>query len=333
MRRSTKPILIASRRSRLAKIQTEKVGNALAKLHPTLDVSYLWVESEGDRQTQKVLAESGGKGLFCKSIEMALLDRRADVAVHSLKDLPVQEMTKGLTLAAITRRADVRDCLLSRSGASSIEQLAQGAVLGTASPRRAAQVLMLRPDIKIKLLRGNVETRISKVLDSSSENNCEATLLAKAGLVRLKMQEHAKTVLPVEKMLPCAGQGALAIQCRADDHTTLTRLMRLNDPDTASCVNAERRIVAALDGDCHSPIAVLVQRVVDESQPESQDDLADKYRLFARVMSPDGSQCLEEKQTSTAADLSRAADGMAGKLLSDGAEEILKQAQASAIIA
>lgn len=283
MRRSRRPIVIASRRSQLARVQAETIGLLLLRLHPQLEVTYVWIESEGDQFTDVSLAVAGGKGLFAKAIERALLDGKADLAVHSLKDLPTKA-TKGLIVAAIPRREDPRDCLVARNGAGSIEELPHGATFGTASPRRAAQVLRLRPDVKIELIRGNVQTRLRKVLEpvdaTTGGKHYDATLMAVAGLTRAGLGEHARHILDPSIMLPAAGQGALALQCRGDDHITMQRCLPLNDATTSQAVELERAIIHGLHGDCHSPIAAL-------AEPTVIDGLAG-YRLRACVISPDG---------------------------------------------
>lgn len=336
MRRSRRPIVIASRRSRLARAQAELVGAALGRLHAGIEVRYEWIESEGDRDPRASLADSGGKGLFVRAIEQALLAGRADIAVHSLKDLPTQA-TAGLTIAAIPARAEVRDCLITRSGAQRVEDLPHGAVLGTSGPRRAAQVRRLRPDVVVKPMRGNVETRLAKVLgagdadgahgNGNSNGNGEphglgegfdATLLAAAGLRRAGLGPHAAVMLDVAVVLPAAGQGALAIQCRQDDHVSITRCLPLNDATTAACVHAERAVVAALQGDCHSPIAVYAQR--------RQEGKGERYLLRARVLSPDGVVCLEAEAEATPRMLTKAARGVADDLLGRGAAEVMRGA-------
>lgn len=283
LRPSRRPIVIASRRSQLARVQAESIGAALARLHPRVVIDYLWIESEGDQFAEVSLADSGGKGLFAKAIEKALLDGKADLAVHSLKDVPTK-LTKGLTIAAIPPREDPRDCLVTRSGVATIHELSRGAVLGTASPRRAAQALRLRPDLKIELIRGNVQTRLRKVLEpidaTTGGKHYDATFMAVAGLKRAGLAEHAKNILDPAVLLPAAGQGALALQCRGDDHVTTLRVLPLNDSVTAQAVALERDVIDGLQGDCHSPIAALAEPVMIESILG--------YRLRARVFSSDG---------------------------------------------
>ena len=324
MRRSRRPIVIASRRSALARAQAQAVGAALGRLNPHVTVEYRWVESEGDRRTDVALAEAGGKGLFAKAVEAVLAAGDADLAVHSLKDLPAKA-TRGLILAAITRREDPRDCLIARHGERRIEELVGGAVIGTAGPRRAAQVLRLRPDLKIKLLRGNVETRVRKVLEPvvGTTPLYSATLMAVAGLRRAGLSQHAKNVLEPEVILPAAGQGALALQCRGDDHLTIRRLLPLNDPPTSQAVAMERAVVAGLHGDCHSPIAAYAEPVTVGGEPG--------FRLRARVLSPDGRQCAEAAAQATGRGVGRLARDVLKKLKAKGAEEILEQAMATVV--
>jgi hydroxymethylbilane synthase len=323
-------MVIASRRSPLARVQAEYVGACLARLHRGIDIQYLWVQSEGDRIQDIPLADAGGKGLFTRGIEQALLQERADLAVHSMKDLPALN-TAGLTIAAAPRRGDVRDCLVARGGAAAVDQLASGSVVGTASPRRKAQLLRLRRDLRVAVIRGNLETRLAKVLGHTPQNGngqagpapspanpgldaspYDAAILAVAGLCRGGWQRYAAAPFPVELMLPAACQGALAIQCRSDDHVTLTRCLPLNDPITAACVHAERQVVADLQGDCHSPIAVLAQQME-----------VDRFRLRARVLSPEGEVCLEEDVVGNGKGLDRLARELVQRLRDRGSDTIL----------
>lgn len=308
MRRSRRPIVIASRQSRLARAQARAVGSVLAKLHPGIEVTYQWVESEGDRSAQDVLAQIGGKGLFVRSIEKMLLRGDADLAVHSLKDLPVNGVP-GLALAAIAQRGSVEDCLISPA-ANQIMDLPQNARLGTASPRRAAQVRRLRPDLQITHLRGNVETRLAKVIQ---EQQVDATILAAVGLERCGLAEHATKRIDVQQIMPAASQGALAIQCRADDHVSITRCLPLNHAATAEAVHVERQVVAELGGECHLPIAVLTQTS------------GHRMRLRCRVMSVDGQQFIETDQAEPRSRLKRLVQQTLKSLRQQGAEQILQQ--------
>ena len=317
MRRSRNPIVIASRRSLLARAQAQVVGRALQRLHPQVELEFVWIESEGDRQLGRTLASSGGKGLFARAVERALLTGEADVAVHSLKDLPTQ-LTPELTLAAIPRRGDARDCLIAPEAAT-IAALPPEAVVGTASPRRCAQLLHLRPDLQVTLLRGNVETRLRKVLE---QHEVDATLLSVAGLKRAGLARYADQPIDPELILPAAGQGALAIQCRQDDHVALSRCLPLNDPGTSAAVHFERDVVAGLGGTCHSPIAVY-------ARPTGAGAAA--FALRARVLSPDGLTCLDTKPLRAATgQLAGAARRMVQALLDQGAAAVLHAAETDA---
>lgn len=284
LRPSPRPLVIVARSSPLARAQANWVGQAVAAADPQVRVDYLWIESEGDLKPDRPLSTVGGKGLFTRTIEQALLDRRADLAVHSLKDLPTQVRPEAasLTIAAVPRRADVRDCLVTRADIAGIGDLPQGAVLGTSSPRRAAQALRLRPDLTINPIRGNVQTRLKKVLEPAGEAAYDATLMAVAGLTRAGLAQHAIRPVDPEIMLPAAAQGALALQCRGDDHVTLLRCLPLNDSLAAAAAHAERQIVAGLNGDCDSAIAVLAEPVDGGA-----------FRLRARVLSLDGKGCAQ----------------------------------------
>jgi hydroxymethylbilane synthase len=323
LRRSQKPIVIAARRSPLARAQAELVGRALSRLHPKIEVQYRWVESQGDKTLDQSLADHGGKGLFTKDVERLLLACEADLAVHSLKDLPASDTT-GLVLAAVPRRQDARDCLITPDGLASINDLPNGAVVGTASPRRAAQLLKLRPDLKIDLLRGNVQTRLDKVLNPEGVKRYDATLLAFAGLSRLGLTEHTANPIPVQEILPSACQGALAVQCRANDHVTLTRCLPLNNPEASTAVHAERQVVAGLGGDCHSPIAVFAEQAKQPPTPAKRNADAHWFRLRVRVLSADGAQCLEMDEQVKTKDLRRLVKRTIKDLKERGTQKLLK---------
>ena len=315
MRRSKRPIVIASRRSKLARAQAESVGRMLLLINPGIPVEYQWLESEGDLNLTSALADSGGKGLFAKEIERAVLEGKADLAIHSLKDLTT-DPTPGLTLAAIPAREDARDCLIAKPGITSVQDLAQAAVLGTASPRRAAQLKRLRPDLVIKLMRGNIETRLKKIIDPDPswpvEMRYDATLLAVAGLNRAGLGQHASIPLDPDIMLPAACQGALAIQCRVDDHVSLSRCLPLNNAQTATCVHAERGVVAGLGASCHSAVAVYA----------TESTIG--YAIRARVLSSDGTRCIEASGDSTVKHLGKLVKQIVASLKDQGAESILK---------
>ena len=242
-------LTIGSRTSQLAMWQTHHVIDLLQSAWPDLECQIENFVTQGDKTLDKPLPAIGGKGLFTAELEAALLDGRIDIAVHSLKDLPVDD-AEGLTVGAISARADVRDVLVTKE-AWTLGNLPFGATVGTSSLRRKAQLLLARPDLNVTSIRGNVGTRIRKV----KEGDYDATLLAAAGLTRLGLDEHIAQYFPLDVMLPAPGQGALAIQCRADDTATLNLLSAINDETTRHCVTAERAFLDGLGSGCSLPVA------------------------------------------------------------------------------
>lgn len=243
------PLIFATRPSTLARWQTGWVIRALRRARPGLVCEERLVTTQGDQRLDRPLPEIGGKGLFTQELEAELLSRRVQAAVHSLKDLPIQ-LAEGLVIGAVPVRAEVRDALVSAQGYS-LETLPQGARVGTSSLRRAAQLLACRPDLAIESLRGNVDTRLHK----AREGRYDAIVLAGAGLARLGLLEHVSQWLPLEVMLPAPGQGALAVQCRADDSDTLEILDAVEDDHTRAAITAERAFLAGLGGGCAVPVA------------------------------------------------------------------------------
>jgi hydroxymethylbilane synthase len=229
------------------------------------------IRTTGDRVQNRLLAEIGGKGLFTKEIEQALLDRRIDLAVHSLKDMETL-LPPGLDIACVLPRDDPRDAVVTREGAA-LAALPHGAKIGTASLRRKAQLLRRWPDLAVAPIRGNVDTRLAKL----AAGEVDGLLLALCGLQRLGRADVASEILPVDRMLPAVGQGALAIETRSDDAELAEWLAPLHDPSSAACVIAERAMLAALDGSCRTPIAGLAERNGDE------------LILRALLLTPDGS--------------------------------------------
>ncbi|MEM6394234.1 MAG: hydroxymethylbilane synthase [Planctomycetota bacterium] len=327
MRRSVKPIRIVARTSALSRVQATIVARGLARADPGLVIQHRWLESEGDRQTAVALAERGGKGLFTRGVERVLLEEGSDVAVHSMKDMPADEVTPGLSLAAVPKRGPVGDVLVGRAGrAIGLADLPEGAVLGTASARRAAQVRSTRPDVKTVLMRGNVPTRLEKV--QAEGGPYDATLLAAAGLLRLGYRELAQQPLSLDEMLPAAGQGALCLQCRGQDHVTVARCMPLNDPASATAIHAERDLVAGLGAGCHSPIAVYAHPLdPEETQAERNAD-SHWFRLRAAVWSPDGSRCARFDDKIKTVHLRRLVKQAIASLRADGADQMLMDAEA-----
>ncbi len=318
--------MIAARTSPLARIQAERVGQALNRLHPKIEVRYQFVTTRGDELTEQPLSGFGGRGLFTREVEQLLLSGKADLAVHSLKDMPVAD-TIGLCLAAVPRRHDVRDCLVTPDGLASISDLPQGAKVGTASPRRAAQLLKLRPDLTVGLLRGNVQTRIDRVLNPDGSKQFDATLLAYAGLDRLGLKDLTQHAIAVEDVMPSGCQGALAVQCRANDHVTLTRCLPLNNPETSTAVHAERQVLVGLGADCNSSIAVLAEQAKQPPTPAKRNADAHWFRLRVRVLSGDGTQCLEVDEQVKTKDLRRLVKRVVKDLKDQGAKDLLKSSR------
>ncbi|HEV8029437.1 MAG TPA: hydroxymethylbilane synthase [Stellaceae bacterium] len=270
-----RPLRIGTRGSPMAVYQAGLVRDRLQSLHPGLaaegQVEMVPIRTTGDRVQNRLLAEIGGKGLFTKEIEEALVDARIDLAVHSLKDMETV-LPDGLVIGCVLRRDDPRDVLVSRTGAA-LRDLPEGSRIGSASLRRRAQLLRDRDDLDIVPIRGNVDTRLNKL----AAGEVDALVLALCGLERLGRAAAATEILTPERMLPAVGQGALAIECRADDSALRQLLAPLNDPESAACVTAERAMLAALDGSCRTPIGGLA--AID----------GDRLTLDALLLAPDGS--------------------------------------------
>lgn len=285
--------------------QAEHVQARLRALYPDCDVSILGMTTEGDRVLDKALNEIGGKGLFIKELEHALLEGRADIAVHSLKDVPM-DMPAGFSLAAIMQREDPRDAFVSNTHAD-LESLPEGARLGTSSLRRAAQVLARFPHLKILPLRGNINTRMAKL----DNGDYDAIILAAAGLKRLGLAERIRAIVPPPLSMPAAGQGALGIEIREDRADLQQWLAPLVDPATTLEVTVERAVSRRLGGSCRVPLAAYCQA-----------DGRGGLEMTARVAAPDGSEVLESVVRASVADADQA-DALgaraAAELLSQGA--------------
>ena len=251
MNRAT--LILGTRPSRLARRQTELVVEALRAAWPDLRTEIKIYTTRGDRELKRPLPEIGGKGLFTAEIEAALRNGEIHLAVHSFKDLPIA-VSEGLTIGAALERADAHDTLVSRHGLP-LAQLPANPRIGTSSPRRAAQILAARPDAQIVPLRGNVDTRLRK----AATEEYDAVILAAAGLIRLGLETHITQRLPFEVMLPAPAQGALAVQCRADDEATLALLRPIHHPPTWAAVTAERAFLEGLGGGCSAPVAAYAE--------------------------------------------------------------------------
>lgn len=292
---------IGSRGSKLALWQAEWVARELARLGESARIEI--IRTTGDKMTDAALAQVGGKGLFTREIEEALLAGRIDLAVHSLKDLPTA-LPEGLELAAVPAREDARDAVVGRP----LSRLEPGARVGTSSLRRTAQLRLLRPDLIIEPVRGNVDTRLRKL----AEGRYEAIVLALAGLRRLGWEERVAEILPLETMLPAVGQGALAIETREGDGVARAACRPLEDADTRRAVTAERALLAALGGGCQVPIAAHAEI------------FGGALRLRAAVISPDGIQAVRDEIRGAPDDAEELGRELARRLLASGAQAILE---------
>lgn len=306
---SAKTLRIATRKSPLAMWQANYVKAALEQAHPDLNVELLAMSTRGDKILDTPLAKVGGKGLFVKELEHAMLEDRADIAVHSMKDVPM-EFPEGLGLAIICEREDPADAFVSNKF-SKLADLPEGATVGTSSFRRQCQLRELRPDIKIADLRGNVGTRLSK-LDAGEY---DAIILAAAGLKRLEMEDRIRESISFEDSLPAGGQGAVGIECRTQDIETLKILDCLHHADTATRVVAERAVNARLNGGCQVPIASFAE--LD----------GEVLYLRALVGNLDGTQIIRSEIRGDRHQAEQLGLTVAEDLLSQGAEEILAALQ------
>ena len=296
---------IATRKSALALWQAEYVKARLEQLDPALSVSLVPMVSRGDQLLDSPLAKIGGKGLFVKELETAMLNDEADLAVHSMKDVPMQ-FPEGLGLYAICEREDHRDAFVSNNF-DHLDSLPAGSVVGTSSLRRQAQIMARRPDLQIRFLRGNVNTRLAK-LDAGEY---DAIILATAGLVRLGFGERIRYSMPPEESLPAGGQGAVGIECRSDDIELQALLLQLNDEDSALRVRAERALNTRLNGGCQVPIACYAER--------------ENGQLWLRglVGDPDGQRLLRAEARGAESDPETLGISVAEDLLAQGAQAIL----------
>ena len=300
-------IRIATRKSPLALWQANHVKAALCKQHPDLQVELVEMTTKGDKILDTPLAKIGGKGLFVKELEQGLLDGHADIAVHSMKDVPM-EFPEGLTLAVIMEREKPYDAFVSNHY-EHFDDLPSDAIVGTSSLRRQSQLLMARPQLQIKSLRGNVGTRLGK-LDSGE---FDAIILAAAGLQRLNMENRIRHTMSPELMLPAVGQGAIGIECRSTDQETLTLIQPLNDETTQQRVTAERAMNGRLGGSCQIPIAGFA--VVDETS---------QLHLRGLVADLQGKQCLRSEILGHVTDAKKLGEALADDLIAQGADKLLQ---------
>ncbi len=300
-----KRLVIATRRSRLALWQAEHVKRRLESRHPDLEVALLPLSTRGDELQEARLDEAGGKGLFVKELENAMAEGRADIAVHSMKDVPA-ELPPGFVLGAISAREDPRDALVSLKHAD-FESMPPRSIVGTSSLRREAQIAARHPALAIRLLRGNVETRLAKL----DRGEYDAIVLAVAGLARLGLESRIRVKLAIEDILPAPGQGALGIECLAARSDVTTLLAPLADAATAACVRAERTVSRALGGSCTIPLAAYAELS------------GAGLRLRALVASPDGKRIARAECEGTASDPEALGARAAAELRRRGAAQIL----------
>ena len=302
-----KKIVIGTRSSKLALWQADYVAECLKEEYPGLEVEMKLMTTKGDKILDAPLAKIGGKGLFTKELEQEMLEGGIDLAVHSLKDMPT-EVPEGLVIAAITKRADPGDAVVSLKYGH-FADLPQGAKVGTSSLRRKAQLLHARPDLNIQDLRGNVNTRLRKL----EEENFDAIVLAVAGLTRLGFKDRIAEVMPREIMLPAVGQGALAIEARGDDAEILEMLAFLNDEDMVACAKGERAFLAKVEGGCQVPVGVYGSVEQDELQ------------LEAVIASLDGARLYRDRLTGNKSEAEELGGELAEKLLAAGGLEIMQE--------
>src|ERR1700730_4967648 len=307
-------LVIGSRGSKLALRQSETAKARLASLYPAIEIRIEIIKTEGDVSTDP-LAVIGGKGVFSKELEDALLDGRIDLAVHSLKDLPTI-LPDGLAISAICEREDPRDALVLRSedqttngSAFILLSLPERAVVGTSSPRRLAQLKCLRRDVFVKDLRGNVDTRLRKL----DEGQYDALILASAGLRRLGLENRISVAIPTDEMLPAVGQGAVAIETRSDDQFAIETVSKLNHAETHIACTAERALLHSLGGGCQLPIAA---HGVVRSQV---------LRLEGMVAKPDGSQFVRDRVAASVDYPKELGAALAARLINLGAEGLLRE--------
>ncbi|WP_032114338.1 hydroxymethylbilane synthase [Candidatus Arsenophonus nilaparvatae] len=304
---STQTLRIATRKSPLAMWQAIFIKTQLEKHHPTLTIELIPMSTQGDILLDTPLAKIGGKGLFVKELENALLENRADIAVHSIKDIPAT-FPNNLGLMAICQRGDPRDAFVSNQY-DSLDALPAGSIIGTSSLRRQCQLRHTYPHLVIRDLRGNVGTRLSKL----DNGEYDGIILAAAGLKRLSLETRIRMPLPPEQSLPAVGQGAIGIECRLDDYHTQHFLASLHHHDTAICIQAERAVNNRLEGGCQVPIGSYA--IWQNKQ----------IWLRALVGAPDGSQIIRAERYFTSEDAQQASIELAEELLNNGAKQILNK--------
>ncbi len=304
----SKFIRIGTRGSQLALWQANFVQSELEKNNPDVSFERVIIKTTGDRDQKSSLTQIGGQGVFTKTIEDALLNKEIDVAVHSLKDLPSQE-TAGLVLGAVPQRGFVEDVLVTENG-TTLQQLAQGARIATGSIRRQSQLLALRPDLEIKDLRGNIDTRLRKL----AEEDLDAIIMAKAAIVRLELDQVKYSEFKVDDMVPSVSQGAIGIQIRQGDEETLSAVHKMNHAPTFQAVMAERSLLRTLDSGCQFPVGAFAQVVSDEV-----------LDIIGYVGSVDGKTIIKERLAGSPEQAELLGERLAEILIDKGAKDVLKE--------
>lgn len=314
-------IVVGTRQSQLALTQTGQVIDGLKAICRDRGLPYDFevkkIVTKGDRILDVTLSKVGGKGLFVKEIEQAMLDGEIDLAVHSMKDMP-SELPEGLINGSVPKRVDPRDVLISKEGRS-LDDLPRGAKVGTSSLRRSSQLSAYRPDLVLEPIRGNIDSRLRKL----ETEGFDAIILAAAGLFRMGWEDKITAYLPTEVCLPAVGQGALGIECRENDKEVRELLALINDPETALTVAAERRFLGVLGGSCQVPVGAYA--VLGKNGPGAGSDHAPEIVLTGMVGAPDGRVIL--KETMAGNDPALLGEAVAEKLISEGADEILAAAR------
>ncbi len=305
-----KKITIGTRGSQLALWQANHIKSEIEKHFPDLDVELLIIKTTGDRITDRPLAMVGGKGLFVKEIEAALLDNTIDLAVHSMKDMP-GELPDGLTIGAVPERENPFDALISRDGAM-LADYKPGARIGTSSLRRASQIKHIRPDVQIESIRGNLDTRVKKL----EAGDYDAIVLAAAGLRRLGQESVITQILDESVMIPAVGQGALCIETRVNDSDIAPVLEKLDHPQTRICVTGERAFLKKIEGSCHIPVACFGKFTDDQPDPQ--------ILLTAIVASENGQELIKETVVSSRDKVTSAGCSLAEQILEKGGKKILE---------
>lgn len=303
-----KYLRIATRKSFLACWQANAVKKQLEARYPSIAIALIPLATEGDKYLEGSLSKLGGKGLFVKALEEALLNGQADIAVHSMKDMPM-ELEKGLVLTVICEREDARDVLISKSG-ENLKRLSPGSRIGSSSLRRQSQLMAVRSDLKIQMLRGNVDTRLEKLI----AGEYDAIILAAAGLIRLEKTTCISEYLEINYFLPAPGQGALGIECRAEDKEIQKLIAFLNHMPTYYCVTAERALSRQLGGSCQVPIAAYAECVS-----------SDQIRLRGFVARPDGSLVINVEKFAAIDEAEKLGVAAAKELMRLGADAILSE--------